>query len=65
MTNENIKPEYEKMLNKLNELYDQQDILRNSIQDKLKEYNQIEEDLELLQVIFMHKYNKDGRNVRR
>jgi archaellum component FlaC len=59
--NGNQKPKYQQMLNKLNELYDEQDNCKKQIENWFVQLNQLNEDIELLETLIMHQYNKEAR----
>ena len=61
MMNGNQKPKYQQMLNKLNELYDEQDNCKKQIENWFVQLNQLNEDIELLETLIMHQYNKEAR----
>lgn len=49
------------LLGKLNELYDKEDKLKIMMNRITIDYNQLQEDKELLQMFIMHKSNKNSR----
>lgn len=64
MTKKN-KVDYNLMLNKLNELYDIEEQRKKDVNDALDKLEQTKHDIELLELMIMHKYNTEARNVRR
>lgn len=52
------------LLEKLNELYDKEEKLKYGMNNLIREYNQLQEDKELLQTIIMHHSNKTYRYSR-
>lgn len=48
------------LLNQLNSLYDKEIQIKKHIRILIKEYKQLEQDKELLEIIIMHQYNKNG-----
>lgn len=49
------------ILAKLNEMYDKEEALAKEIQAKMAEYQQVQEDKEMLQVMYMYQDNKGVR----
>ena len=49
------------LLGKLNELYDKEDKVKIVMNKMIKEYKQLQEDKELLQMFIMHKSNSNSR----
>lgn len=52
---------YQSMLDKLNQMYDRQDKIIEMISILKTEYDQLEQDKELLQTMIMHQANKDDK----
>ena len=51
------------LMKKLNELYDKEELLIKQGQKLKLEYDQLQEDKEMLQLMIMHKSNKNNRTT--
>jgi len=49
------------MMKKLDEMYEKEEIILNKVRDLEVDYNQLQEDKELLQTMIMHQTNKQAR----
>jgi len=56
-----IIPTYEQMLEQLKTMYNREDEIIKLVNKLRNEYNQIQEDKEMLETMIMYKYNKDVR----
>jgi len=61
MANSKLGVTIQNMLSKLNVMYDKEEALVKEIEKLIKQYNQLQEDKELLQTIIMHQSNKNSR----
>lgn len=53
----------EDMIKKLNEFYDREEAILKEIDRLHDEYEQLQEDKELLQIMIMHQSNKISRKI--
>lgn len=56
-----MKPKIDELLSKLNELYNQEDDIIKKIKKLYIEYEQLQEDKDMLQTMIMHTSNKIHR----
>ena len=56
-----LSSEFMNNLNKLDSIYEQIDILNNNINSMIKQRDQLIEDSEMMELLLMHKFNKENR----
>ena len=61
MIDKKLELTVEQIKKKLNEVYDREEILKKDIIVKIAELEQIVEDKEMLQTMYMHQKNKEDR----
>lgn len=61
MTRIYINNNAQKSLDELDKKYDEKEQIESELQKLMIKYNQINEDIELLQSMFMHQTNKEER----
>jgi predicted nuclease with TOPRIM domain len=49
-------------MQELNLLYDKEEKIQDTVAKLYKIYEQVKEDIELLELFIMHKYNRESRN---